>query len=391
MPRSSRKGRRVPSSVAGAEGEDWEGNLPSEWLPIQSVSPERHIQSLWAGYGSVSSVSICTASNETVSLIIKRVTPPSDGVGISHERKVKSYCAEAYFYQHLASQLSPYSASCVVPHSYSIQSKDGGFLFCMSDLRHDFSDSNGSLSIDHTKAALRWLAHFHATFWNNSSIPTFNNDNDTHTDLHGIWECGGYWHFETRQDEWQDISSSSSWKTLKQCAGVIDERMKQDDQFHTVCHGDFKSANILLDPDGTKCAAVDFQYVGGGYGMKDVVMLLVSSCSSGRGDTKRWESDMLQFYHETLTNALSQRPNQNTNMYSLEVATMHFELCLLDYVRFMAGWGFWGSNCNYATTRAQTLLQELEAMIPKTKQQNQMREEDWREIINTRFPLSSSS
>jgi Ser/Thr protein kinase RdoA (MazF antagonist) len=48
-------------------------------------------------------------------------------------------------------------------------------------------------------------------------------------------------------------------------------------RFRTLLHGDFKAANILHSADGTQCAAYDFQYVGEGYGVQDVVMLLHSS------------------------------------------------------------------------------------------------------------------
>lgn len=54
----------------------------------------------------------------------------------------------------------------------------------------------------------------------------------------------------------------------------------QQNVHRTLVHGDFKSPNILFmqqSADSYRCAAVDFQYVGGGYGARDLVMLLVGS------------------------------------------------------------------------------------------------------------------
>ena len=39
-------------------------------------------------------------------------------------------------------------------------------------------------------------------------------------------------------------------------------------------HGDAKLANFLFTSDHSQVAGVDFQYVGGGCGMKDVAYLL---------------------------------------------------------------------------------------------------------------------
>jgi len=42
-------------------------------------------------------------------------------------------------------------------------------------------------------------------------------------------------------------------------------------------HGDAKLANFCFSRDGKKVAAVDFQYVDGGCGMKDLSRIIVGS------------------------------------------------------------------------------------------------------------------
>lgn len=80
-----------------------------------------------------------------------------------------------------------------------------------------------------------------------------------------LWKQGTYWHLSTRPEELAKMLDSP----LKQHASHIDEKLDEC-SFKTIVHGDAKLANFCFTKSGTKSAAVDFQYVGGGCGMKDV-------------------------------------------------------------------------------------------------------------------------
>ena len=56
-------------------------------------------------------------------------------------------------------------------------------------------------------------------------------------------------------------------------APELDRRLRAA-RFQTLVHGDAKPANFCFDARRGAVAAVDFQYVGGGCGMKDVAYLL---------------------------------------------------------------------------------------------------------------------
>lgn len=96
------------------------------------------------------------------------------------------------------------------------------------------------------------------------------------------------------------------------------------------------------------------QYLGGGYGVKDVVYLLGSSVQ-GRV-VEAGEAALLEHYHKALTSRL---PAAAAEAYTSEVMLLHWKYALLDYMRFMAGWGCWG-NASWVARRAREYLAELQ-------------------------------
>ena len=110
----------------------------------------------------------------------------------------------------------------------------------------------------------------------------------------GLWEQGTYWHLETRPDELEEMQDSP----LKELASKIDIKLYQS-SFKTIVHGDAKLANFCFTKDGVKAAAVDFQYVGGGCGMKDVAYFLGSCLSEEQCEDL--EPRYLDYYFEQLS------------------------------------------------------------------------------------------
>ena len=363
---------------------------------IIRVSKEVSIATLWAGYGSVSSFKAVTKdSNRSIALIVKRVNPSNsvNDQSVSHQRKIRSYFVEAYFYKQLVPRMllqwkkvkSDTSLPPTVPTPYSIEHSDKtsdspSFTFLISDLRTNYRGSQSMyLTKSETESALNFLAKFHASFW--------EEDFDEN-----LWVCGGYWHLDTRKDEYENISRNE-WGSLKAIAYAIDRRMKNNgsSRHRVICHGDFKEANLLFKRhnDGScDCAAVDYQYSGHGYGMKDVVMLIVSSVSPSVASNSG-ERELLQYYYKALTKSVKD-VGKNISGLTLNELIVQYELCLVDYVRFMAGWGMWGSNCNYAAERVCFILNELEEIASQrwsTSKLGKLSESDLDTLINIRFPV----
>ena len=380
------------------------------------LSKEKHITSLWAGYGEVNSIVVnCPRSKSgstKIPLIIKRVTPPSNSSSVGNQRKIRSYHIEAYFYDTIAPSILKLNddgiLSCPIAIPYSIEKTEEdeespSFTFVLSDLTDEYSEysSYPGLSIEQTKAAISWLAAFHAIFYKN------NTSTSTTVDNAKIWAEGGYWHLKTRLDELAQISSSSSssnQRMFHNSAFAIDERMNANANSLTLVHGDFKEANILFGKE--KCAVVDFQYCGRGYGAKDLVMLIVSSVSGRILDSNSnqmgGEDGLLRFYADELRRNLVSIGELDSDeiekVASFDILKMQYELALVDYVRFMMGWGMWGTNSDYAGERAVEILNDIALSWSGNNDDDDGRkkssavaasltEEDWTSAINEKYSL----
>jgi hypothetical protein len=310
-----------------------------------ALSKEATIASLWAGYGKVTSLKVITPSS-TIPLIVKRVKPKNiQDTSVSNMRKMQSYHNEAQFYRTLApilhSLTNEKKIQCDVAKAYKIEDDDASFTFLLSDLSESFHCRSIS-GMQQNGQSIEFLAAFHAAFYK-YDIPK------------SMWRDGGYWHLKTRWDEWECISEP----IFKNSAKAIDEVMRQDTDFHTLVHGDFKEANILFGD--SVCAVVDFQYAGLGYGAKDLVMWIVSSLDSRTLD-QLGEEKILRMYATSLKRNLITigrlSCDEIEKITCIDNITKQYELAIVDYVRFMCGWGFWGSNSDYAWNRAKEILRD---------------------------------
>ena len=151
-----------------------------------------------------------------------------------------------------------------------------------------FPVRKSELSLEGMAPCLSWLASFHAKFLNEQP-----------TDL---WPIGTYWHLNTRPDELDALDDIA----LKQAAPHIDSCLNNA-RFQTILHGDAKVANFCFSADEQSVSGVDFQYVGQGVGMKDLVYF-VGSCLDETA-CERYESEILNTYFNHLKQALQQANN----------------------------------------------------------------------------------
>ena len=80
---------------------------------------------------------------------------------------------------------------------------------------------------------------------------------------------------------------------LKEKASLIDKKLNTA-KYKTIIHGDAKIANFCFAEDSTKVAAVDFQYVGSGVGIKDVVYFLGSVLNES--ELEKYSDELIGYY-----------------------------------------------------------------------------------------------
>ncbi len=277
------------------------------------------IQSLWSNYGKISRYQLDSPELETVVIKFINLSKPSThprgwNTSTSHQRKVKSYEIETHWYEEWSQDCN---TNCRIPKLIgSFENKSDQWII-LEDLNPTFPLRKYDLNIDEVKVCLKWLANFHGTFMGREPK--------------GLWKVGTYWNLETRPDEWKLIAHAE----LKSKAHLIDDLLNQC-KHQTIVHGDAKLANFCFSENGEQVAAVDFQYVGGGCGMKDVAYFL-GSCLSG-GECKRYEDELLSFYFTQLESAINFSDTKNVFEDLEEEWRRMYPIACTDFNRFLFGW-----------------------------------------------------
>ncbi|PLX96371.1 MAG: choline kinase [Desulfuromonas sp.] len=282
------------------------------------------IQELWSGYGQILRCHL--SGGRWPSLVVKHICPTSAShprgwnSDLSHQRKVRSYSIEIDWYHHWSHRCGD---DCRIARCHKVEQRNNQTLIVLEDL-----DAAGyprrleNPGPHEIHACLRWLAAFHARFMGEAP--------------QHLWPQGTYWHLATRPDELAILDDPP----LKEAAAAIDALLEAS-PYQTFVHGDAKVANFCFSEDGDQVASVDFQYVGGGCGMKDVAYF-IGSCLDER-ECERQEEALLAVYFEALRQALT-RHRPKIDAAALEQNWRElYPVAWSDFYRFLKGWapGHW--------------------------------------------------
>lgn len=288
------------------------------------------IQELWSGYGKIQRIYL--KGNPKISAVVaKHIHLPKEpqhprgwNSNTSHQRKIKSYEIEQNWYKNQNQKDKKKKENSFLAEQMVEATRTPELIFSQTELllledlnQAGYSSRKRHVTLEELKIVLKWLANFHGLYLGDPTT--------------GLWEIGTYWHLSTRTDEFQVMAPGS----LKQNAHKIDDELNQA-KFQTLVHGDAKLANFCFSEDGKKVAAVDFQYIGGGCGMKDIAYFL-GSCLDENG-LFRWTESLLDFYFKELKNSLSEKLSSES-IHELEKEWRYlFDFAWADFDRFLLGW-----------------------------------------------------
>jgi hypothetical protein len=310
-------------------------------LKADAIEKVSVIQTLWSGYGQIARYKVINGVVKSV--VIKDIQPPAItnhprgwNSNLSRERKLKSYQVEAAWYRNWSS-LS--NNSCKLPECHYILEGNRTVLVLEDLADSGYNSIKSEINIKQVKTCLSWLANFHAVYM--------------YTETTDLWIVGTYWHLATRPEELERLTD----ELLKHSAEKINEKLNNC-QFNTLVHGDAKLANFCFNELGDKVAAVDFQYVGEGCGMKDV-SYFIGSCLPEE-ECEEMEEELLKYYFAELSEALN---NKDVNIDVLEVEKEWralYHLAWADFHRFLKGWSpdHWKIN-SYSERITKKVISEI--------------------------------
>lgn len=278
------------------------------------------IQNLWSNYGVLARVFLDGSDYSTI--IVKHIKldkkenhPRNWNTNASHQRKLKSYQVETNWYKNFNNFRDSFS---YFPKLISSEVNETEIILILEDLDSIGFDKRIEYPDDkEIMLCLEWLASFHSKGF-------FTKEN-------GLWEKGTYWHLGTRLDEFQSMEECK----LKDSAEFIDKTLDLA-KYKTIIHGDAKIANFCFSSDSSIVAAVDFQYIGKGCAMKDLVYFLSSVLDEDSIKIK--STEYIDQYFKLLEQYIK-KYNVPIEFGELEREWRKlYDYAVADFERFLLGW-----------------------------------------------------
>ncbi|KAM0718312.1 hypothetical protein Q7P37_006644 [Cladosporium fusiforme] len=387
------------------------------------------LQSLWAGYGQICRISaspkgqsahdsqphsigstpkdsVVSTPKETHSYILKLITPPLTRAGDEgHARKILSYQIEQYFYSNLAPKL-PSSipvAKCLASINEQHKDRTSTTAMILSDLAQEYpvaGEKRAALSSTQALSALDWLSNFHGFWWSRTDqfdrnalvLPPLEQikHSGENASANSVWLSGGYTYLATRRKEYADLVSDddTEWNSaLTQPVEGSDQSIAEVvaafltpavsgpspiESYQTLIHGDVKSENLFTSASGQEVAFYDFQYVGLGLGVCDLAKFFTCSVPLEMLVEDEYVPDVLTMQEGErvlLERYWKGLRHVGEREYEWDVFVRHWEVALVDWLRFQASWGFWG-NTEWLEARVRSILTDgrwIERLVGELK------------------------
>jgi len=310
-------------------------NFICRYTEATTITSQEIIQSLWSGYGKMLRIGL--KNSDIKSVVVKEINlspkenhPRGWNTDIGHQRKLKSYEIEKCWYENYS-----HLSGSRLPKCLGVESSSVHIYILLEDLDlAGYPLRKQSLNWNEFSACLKWLAEFHASFLGKQP----NN----------LWEKGTYWHLDTRPQELEALKDQE----LKSAAKHIEARLNNC-TYKTIVHGDAKLANFCFSKTG-EVAGVDFQYVGGGCGMKDIAYFAGSCLSETK--CEELEDKILETYFDHFHRALGKVHEELEQEWK-----KLYRVAWADFHRFLKGWSpdHWKIN-SYSEKITKEVLKSLQ-------------------------------
>lgn len=132
------------------------------------------------------------------------------------------------------------------------------------------------------------------------------------------------------------------------------------ESYQTLIHGDVKSENLFTSKSGEEVAFYDFQYTGLGLGVCDLAKLFTCSVPLDLlviDENIPHSLNMQEDEERLLRRYWAKLRETSGKQYKWEVFVQHWEIALVDWLRFQASWGFWG-NTEWLEARVRSILMD---------------------------------
>lgn len=276
------------------------------------------IQNLWSNYGTLKKVKLTNGSTailKHLDIPEKIRHPRGRHSEFAHKRKLRSYQVESSWYKN---ECHAIHQNLRMPLFYDLASSESSMKLLIEDLNAEGFKSRENASLSDIKKCVAWLANLHAKYL------------QAEENKFSIRPKGSYWHLETRPEELELMRDSE----LKTYAHEIDETLNNA-KYKTIIHGDAKLANFMFSDNSV--AAVDFQYIGFGVGIKDFMYFISSVLSSEQ--CYKLEESLLSHYFNELKLATSKNTDIEIDFEELELEYRKlYAFVWADFTRFLMGW-----------------------------------------------------
>ncbi len=183
------------------------------------------------------------------------------------------------------------------PHCYyaDINPETGDFVLLLEDMHPArVGDVMAGCTVTEVESVVRTMAGFHAEWWDDPQLETFDWIGPFRTSPIVDWIAG---RFQDYSVPFPARVGEIAHAVIRNFETVIDRLSEAP---HTIAHEDLRADNVFfdLDADGSEIAVIDFQAVARARGPLDIARFITSGLAPPTRSTE--EMRLLRLYHQTL-------------------------------------------------------------------------------------------